>query len=451
MRYIFLVIFIFRLHALWAQSVSISFEDAITIGLENDVAIKQQKNNLHVFQANKAEGVASYFPTIAAVSNATSINGRQFDNFKGAIVDRTTQRLGVSVGANLSLFNGFQRINSIRRLNVELKSQALTIEKEIQDLVYNIALQFQQIMLDKELLKIRKENLESQFQQFQQIDAFLKNELVPITDFYDQKTAVGKAELSLLEIENILRSDKNILVQLLQLEPGTEIEVVEPDWTVEELLIENFNVDTLYKEALVNRPDYNKLIFDERAADLSLNIASAGYFPNLGLFYELGSSYTSAITSVRNEVTNQDETVTFKDQLFDLNVYRIAGLSLRIPIFDGLRTNTNIIRAKIQRENLNLQTQNLKRSIYTNVQNAYLDFIASKKNYQVAQNGLLAAKTSLELQQERYNLGAGDFVELANARNNYIEAASSLAQAKAQLFFQKYVILYQTGSISYFI
>jgi outer membrane protein len=59
-----------------------------------------------------------------------------------------------------------------------------------------------------------------------------------------------------------------------------------------------------------------------------------------------------------------------------------------------------------------------------------------------------ASEKALEIQREKYNLGVGSLIELTNANNNYVLAASRKAQARLVLLFQKVILDYHTGVLA---
>jgi len=429
-----------------SQPLELSYQEAIAKAIKDNISLKQQKNNLNIFQANKAASIAQYTPTISAGGNAVLSTGRVFDQDKGAIVDDTRRNLSANIGANLTLFNGFRRINTLKRANFNMDMQEQTIESREQELIYEVSLNYQQILLDQQILKIREENLKSQQDQLAQIQALLDEGLRPVTDFYQQEALVKEAEVDLIQMENTLRSDIAALTQLLQIDPGAELRVSSPDWKVEELLLLEKDLDKLYQIALMNRPDYKAMQYQTMVAEKDLKIAKSGYYPRLNLFYAYSSSFSSARTMF-NEVSQQNEQIPFNDQFFDQNINRIFGLSFSIPIYDGLNTNTQVVASRVQNDNLKLQLQDEKRNIFANVQNSYLNFEAAKKNYQAAQSRLQAAEKSFELQKESYRLGVADFVAVSQANSTYVDAASAIAQAKGELFFSKIILDYFTGTI----
>jgi outer membrane protein len=65
--------------------------------------------------------------------------------------------------------------------------------------------------------------------------------------------------------------------------------------------------------------------------------------------------------------------------------------------------------------------------------------------YEVSQSEYAASEQAFQVQKEKYNLGVGSLIELTNANNNFVLAASRNAQARLSLLFQKVILDYHTG------
>ena len=99
-------------------------------------------------------------------------------------------------------------------------------------------------------------------------------------------------------------------------------------------------------------------------------------------------------------------------------------------------------------ENLSLAEDNNKLTVFREVQNANLNLISAKNQYFATQSQYDAAVEARKIQQESYNLGVSDLVQLATAIQLYVDAASSRAQAQYTLLFQKVILDYYTGVLS---
>jgi outer membrane protein len=111
--------------------------------------------------------------------------------------------------------------------------------------------------------------------------------------------------------------------------------------------------------------------------------------------YYLGSRFSSLA----------DE--TFDEQFRNINRVQVYQLSLSVPIFNNLRTQSAVQRSTQLYNNAQLELEDLERNIFTQVQTAIADFKAAQQRVIASDAQLKAAEKALEVEQERFRLGTG--------------------------------------------
>jgi outer membrane protein len=285
------------------DTLKLSFQEAVKIGLKNNVTLRQESNNLEVSLANRREAKALYAPGIGAFLNAQKLNGQQFDQVTGGVYRDNTDIAGITLGGRYVLFDGLNRLYTNKQTQSQLESQQFLVNRTAQDIIYTIGAQFLQVLMDKEILRINRINLESQSTTLEQISGFVEAGTRSLSDQLDQEATVSQIEVEVIRAENNLRIDKAIFTQTLLLDPGIEIDATDPDWSFESILVQNYDLDSLYNQALASRPDYKKAIADQEAASASINMARSLHYPTLEFFGSVGSRYTSL--AVQNDFLEQ--------------------------------------------------------------------------------------------------------------------------------------------------
>jgi outer membrane protein len=430
-------------HVLGQDTLRLNFDEAVKIALQNNILLRQEKNNLESAVAVERASKAQYLPNLSASGRAMHLYGQQFDLVKGGVYFLGSDRIGGSITAYYTLFDGMGRYNTLRRSGSLRDSQQNLVDRTEQQIIFNVAQQYLQALLDRELLRIARENLTNQKTTLRQIEGFVMAGTRPLSDQLNQEAEVERLEVLRIRAENKLRIDRALLSQTLMMEPGIDIDPIEPEWGFESILVQDFNLDELYQEALTSRPDYRKSQTDQNAAYANLGVARGLHFPTISAFFDYGSNYSSLVT---DDQTN--ERIGFNQQFFDENRNSTLGLQINIPIFDQYRTISQKIQARSLVENAKLTEQNMKLTIYREVQNAYLDMVAARNEYLATQKQFEAAEEANKIQLERYEVGVGDLVELSTSVQRYVEAASSRANAQYTLLFQKVILDYYMGSLN---
>ncbi len=432
-KFIFLPVTLFICIIVQAQEKTLTFEEAVQIALNQNINLKTQENELTVIKAEKAQSVAGIAPNVSFGAQAFRSSGNTFLQQRAETINTVSNNFNAGFGADMNLFSGFQRINSIKKANADLEVQYQLLHRTSQDVVYEVTKNYLQVLLDVELLKIANDNFKTQQVLLEQISAMVESGNKAKSDLYDQQATVKRMELLAIRARNDLSTDKGKLAISLQLDPTIELDVVKPDWDLDVIRSEDYSIDELNKLALANRSDLKEYKFLERSAENTKAIAKGNFMPSVGLYYNYYSRF------------NNQSDRTFSDQLINDNAYNEIGLSLSIPIFSGLSKRTTYISSKMQLANARLNTENLRKKILTDVKTAYQNFNDVSTAYDVSIAQVEAAQQALDVQKEKYRLGIGNLIELTNANNNYIQAAASQAQAEMSLLFQKVILDYHTG------
>ncbi len=418
------------------EVVKISFADAVTIGLANNIDVQKSKNELEALDMNKTQSVLAFMPSVSADVTAARQEGQQFqlveDGFE--ISNVQANRLSGGLGANISLFEGFRKLNQYKIAHINLEAQQKGIERSKQQLVFDIAQQYLQILLDKELLAIADSNISNQTDQLRQIDGFVQAGIRPLADLFTQKATVKQLEMDYISSENTFLLDKAALARLLQLDPLTTFEVVKLA-DESSALNENLVLSELFETALQYRPDLKQFNLQTASAKRTIGSERAGIYPSLFAFYNYGTQYSSL------------NDLSFRNQLLDLYPNNTVGLNLSIPIFSNFTNKSRVVRAEVNYENTVLDEQDLKRGIFQDVQTAYLNQMAAIKRLEVSRVSITAAEAAFNIQQQRYNEGLANLAELAIANQNYITGASELEQAKFNALFQQIIVEFQVGTL----
>ncbi|MCK5102201.1 MAG: TolC family protein, partial [Cyclobacteriaceae bacterium] len=415
------------------QDMDLTYEEAVKIALEQNVGLRMQENQMDVIRAEKAQSRGEMAPSISANLRGYRANGNTFLEQEARTINTTSDNLSASVNANLNIFSGFSQINRLKYANASYEAQRKLIERTSQDVIFEVTNQFLQVLLDIELLKIAEDNLKTQELLFKQIEAMVEAGNRPKSDQYDQLAGVKNMELLVLQGKNNLSNDKSILAITLQLDPTVQLTLTDPAWDLDEVRLTEFNLDELYEISLTNRPDLKQFQLTEVASEKAISISKADFAPSLYAFYALGTRYNDqAIRSIDAQLTTDNKNSAY-------------GLNLSIPIYSGLRNRTQYVRQKVQFENSKINTENLRKTILTDVRQAYQNFLDVRSAYDVSLAQHEASVMALNVQKEKYSLGVGSLIELTNSNNNYVFAASKQAQAQLNLLFQKVILDYHTG------
>lgn len=429
--------------SLYAQQAEdtfkLTYREAVEIALKNNLTLNQQKNNLLIRQVQRNQSIAAFLPSINIQGSAAHTDGQQPNPDGGELMDLSVDNVNANIQANMTLFNGFNRINSLSQYSNQFRAQTSFVKRTEQDVVYDVTTQYLQVLLDQELLRIAEEAHRVQSVVLNQLKELVRLGARPESDMYVQDAQVRNLEVTALQSRVTLENDKAILAQTLQLDPSLPVELQFP--SIENTMdIRSMNLDSLYAVALSNREDLRQAEYQAKANLYAYKASVNGYMPSLSLFASYGSQYISTLKGqpLYGNFGNQFKTV-FPNLSY--------GVSINIPIFDRMITRTNRVFNKVTYENSVLQRENIEKAIKIDVKRMYNNYITALQSYDAGQVQYQAGELALRTQQEGFLLGAASQVQLAQANQTFVQAAASKAQAEVTLLFQQMLMEYALGTL----
>ena len=82
----------------FGQDRQLTFEEAVAIGLRENVLMKNTRNNFRTFKADKAFNVASFTPNLGIRTGVTQTSGPQLDPEAGPVTV-TSDNFNFGIGA----------------------------------------------------------------------------------------------------------------------------------------------------------------------------------------------------------------------------------------------------------------------------------------------------------------------------------------------------------------
>ncbi|MEM9649407.1 MAG: TolC family protein [Bacteroidota bacterium] len=99
-----------------------------------------------------------------------------------------------------------------------------------------------------------------------------------------------------------------------------------------------------------------------------------------------------------------------------------AGASISIPIINQNLNNIRRQTALIQKDQIEINKNNLELNIAVNVRNGVLNLVNQMSNIQLSKISEQTAAEALELTRASYSEGAVNIVQLLDAQNNFLDA-----------------------------
>jgi outer membrane protein len=430
-------------YGVWAQqqlAEKLTFKEAVKIGLQNNVLLNQQKNQLEYTQINKTSSLLQMGPSVQASGNAYRNDGNSFNQNEGRVVNGVIDYVGANVSANMPVFSGLSNLNTYRQANNQNEAQLHQVVRSNQDVIRDVANQYLQCLLDQQLVKINQQNVETQTVQYEQIRELVELGNRAEADLYNQQYLVKNAELLLVRSRNSLSNNLATLALTLQIDPTVYTSVEDIDWDVNLMVADTLSVDAMVAMAMDRRSDLKQAQHAEKAAHFGLSATKGLYYPNLSAGIQYGSRF--------NYVHGEDNR-SFADQFTEDNVSLSYGVSLTIPIYYGLQYRSQAAFSRVTYENAQIRTRNMEVTVQSDVMRSYQNFRDALTNYETSQAQLRSAEIAYQMEKERYDLGISNIVQLQLVNQTYVRAQGDYQSSLFNLMFQRLQINYTLGTIKF--
>jgi len=464
---ILLLQFFFIVLASGAQDSKIwTLEDCINYALDNNISVKKQDLLINNQEELLLQNKLGILPNLNGYASHGYNWGQRIDPFTNEFATDTRVRSNnLYLQGDLNLFSGLQQVNLIKRSMLNLKAAQYDADYYRDEIAINVATQYLQTLFYIEFVAMANNQIDITRQQVERTKKLVDAGTLAKGDLLTIEAQLASEELSVVEAENNLSLSYLNLTQLLELPTPKGFEIERPELGLiyqPEIL----TPEQIFEIAVQARPEIKSAEVKLESSEKSLSIAKGGYYPSLSLNGSLGSGYSGANVIGSNPYYGDPQEIGFTasgekvyvpnlkyetseakpwdDQLQD-NLNKSASLNLRIPIFNGWTSRSNVAQAKIGIENSSLDLQLQKNNLYKIAQQTYNDALAASNKYKAANKKVNATKESFNYAEQKFNVGLINSVEYNNAKKEYNNALSELIQAKYDFVFRATVIDFYLG------
>ena len=419
-----------------AQTRAWDLRECCTYAVEHNISIKQRENNREQRELQLSTAKNSRLPDLNASASESFSFGRGL-TLDNTYTNRSTSSTSFSLGTSVPLFTGFQIPNQIKLNQLNLEAATKDLEKAKNDIRTQVAQAYVQILFNMEIADVAKRQIEIDSQQVVRLQAFVNNGKASQAQLSQQLSTLAQAHLTATQAENNLQLAILALTQLLELPSPEGFSVVRPSLTSHLSSLTSYlpSPEAIYQEALGIKPEVQAEQLRLTAAERNIDIAKAGNYPTLNLSAGLQSNYYK---------TNGVKAESFASQMKN-NFSQYIGLSLNVPIFNRFQTRNSIRSAKVDRENQLLQLENVKKSLYKEIQQVYYNAVAADSKYHSSESAAQSSKDAFTLTQAKYENGKATITEFNEAKNNYLKAESDLVQARYEYLYQSALLDFYRG------
>jgi len=420
-----------------------TLEECIAYAHKNNITIKRQEIQTEITKNNLKQSYIDVLPDFGAGASHNIGKGRVAD-YSNFSYSNTLNSGSMGIRSNVTLFSGFQKINTIKMEQYNFLSAKENLQKAKNDIALTIASAYLQILFDRELYNLSQSQVELAKQQVEKTKKLYEVGNVSKGSLLEMEASYAAEVASETSAKNKLDISYLTLAQILDLDTLKDFEIAIPEVLVPDSF--NENPDTIYHLALNNMPQIKSYEYSLKSAEKQLAIARGGRLPQLTMSADYYTQYNldaeRPIDPANPYIT---EKYPVKDQLND-KLYKQLSINLSIPIFSKYQLETRIKNAKLSKLDAEFALRQSQLQLRKEIQQAYTDALASFENYKSRKQALEAQEENFKYVQQKYDVGMISSIDYNIARNNLNKAKSDLLQAKYQFIFNIKVLDFYKGN-----
>ena len=399
--------------------------ECIDIALENNRNIKQQEINRQQRELAYSQARAELLPSLNASAGQNFVFGRSI-GIDNVYDNSNSSQTNFGIGADITIFDGLRMKHNIDARKAEMHASEADLEKIKDDIIMSVSTAFLQALLNKELLIISENQLESTSADYQRRLALVESGRLAEGELFEVEAQMAREELNRVQAENNLKLAILDLAQIMELESFNNFDIVAP--SAETLINETGLIpsEAIYESALVNRPQIRSMQYRLESSEKEVLMARSQYFPTLSFGANMGTGYYN-MSGRPND--------TFSSQLRN-NMSNSLGFNLRIPIFNKFQIKNNVSSARLAIANTQLELDKTKLELRKQIEQAYYNAVASASRWEAAKKSVEASNEAYRFTEEKHESGRANSYELFLAKNNQTQALGEEAQAKYEYAFR---------------
>ncbi|MDQ3511096.1 MAG: TolC family outer membrane protein [Pseudomonadota bacterium] len=344
--------------------------------------------------------------------------------------DTTTRNFGVNLNQMVYDRARFTQLRSQRALS---RASDFQVEAAGDNLVTRTSAAYFNVLVQLETLAAAEAAEAALNKQFDYASRRLEVGLAPITDVHEARAQFDTARANTIIARNAVEDAYQALAEITGT-PVRNLQGLPADFQPE--LPASGGVEDWVKTAIDNNPALKAKEFQVDSVAASVDTARAGHWPTLYLGGNYGDRDTDGTST-----NNLDGRVTDFDSQSES---RSLFLTLRVPIFAGGATQSQVRQAIAQRDVASAELQQQRRALERNTRNSYQTLVAGISEVEARRLALFSAQSAYDASQVGLEVGTRTVLDVLNNQNNLFTAQRAYALARYN-YLQNRLLLEQAA------
>jgi outer membrane protein len=410
---------------LFAQT-PMSLKECIDYGLKYHPSIAVSKNGIENAHQAAREAVAGYLPQVNANLNATNNLKLQTNIIPAGVFGPEEQRItfgqryttALVADASQPIYNA-SLLTAIKanRPNTELAN--LTLEQSRQNIIYNVATAYYQMIISQRQLALQVKNQE-RIQRLLKVSQ-LQSEMgvAKKVDAKQVQVQLNNVNAQISIAENNIQQAYNSLKNAMGIfQEGIEVTITDTARWLNQVPLQASNENFRFN----NTVDFQLQEKQIELYDIQAKSIKANNYPTLSLFGQYG---LNGFGNTANDALSR---------YFD---YGSVGIRATVSLFDGFRRSAQYREAIIRRDNARLNQTISQASQNLQFLNAGTRVNRAKTTLGVNRDNVDLAAEVYENTALQYRQGVGTLSDMLNAESSYNDAQNNYIQSLVDYYLAR--------------
>ncbi len=420
MKSIAILLTLLAILPLAAQDKAWSLDECMEYAVQNSTKAKKQQYVNDNYRQDRIQSVAAMLPSVGASADGTWGFGRGINPATNTYGNTANFNNYYSVSGSLPLFNGFAAINTFRAAKIsELRGV-----QEAQKVADDIAMQTMQAYFDalyyKGAVDLARQQLDESRANLTKTSRMAELGMKASSDVAQVEAQAASDDYNLTRQQNLFESAMLRLKDCMNYPFADSLDVEED--TGRQFYTQAVHAGNIYEYARDNLPQVLVAGYALRESELDYKATRGRQLPNI---YASGG-YS---TNYYKNITGGSENENFRSQFRD-NSGESVGITMSIPIFNGLQRRTATNRS---RNAMNIARQEMyeaQRQLQNEIAQAVLDVEGLSKEYTQATKRSLAYDQAHRANLRRFEQGALSALDLQTSANQLLLSRAEELQIK---------------------
>lgn len=404
-----------------------NLDECITYAIEHNLQLNDFEFNSQSNKESYKQSIRDLLPVINGFADYSVNFGRSINPEDNSFVNTEFFSNNYSLQSSLDIFQGFQKINSIKASKFLYKATQQESLQQKYLLAFRVMSAYYDIQFIEGLITIAKEQVEISQTNYDLVKKQVELGVMAGADLYEAESLLFADKLVLTQNENRLKAAKLTLLQAMNVENEDDISL-QPEFISSGSSegVEAMVSDSIFIAAKGFMPSIKAQKFRVKAAQKQLAVTRGNLYPSISINGGIGTGYFETI------VDTLGNTVPFRDQFRD-NTFRFIGARINMPIFSAWSTRSQVNQQKIALERAKNTAKVTEQELFQIIQQLVQEHDALVSETAQTERGMESQRLAFSIAQKRYEKGMINAIELGQAKTLFATAQNQNLQAHLRL------------------